>query len=116
MDLDNDAYFLFSQDYEELYIDNSLKIKGWWKIFHTAKFTEIKALKVKVLKPWLNNTVYDIIVEMKTMKTYKEYLSITNDPTLKKSLTFTYNNVKTQNLENRLQNSIMKTIKAEKRL
>jgi hypothetical protein len=29
------------------------------------------------------------------MKTYKEYLSITNDPTLKESLTFTYNNVKT---------------------
>jgi hypothetical protein len=40
---------------------------------------------------------------------YKEYLSITNDPTLKESLTFTYNNVKTRESGKPSQNSIMKT-------
>jgi hypothetical protein len=73
---------------------------------------EIKALKkVKVLKP--TDKQYGIIDINSGNENYenfyKEYLSITNDPTLKESLTLLIITSKPQNLENRLQSSIMKT-------
>jgi hypothetical protein len=88
---------------------------GWKSANISAKdaIPEIKALKVKVLKP--TDKQYGIIDINSGNENYenfyKEYLSITNDPTLKESLTFTYNNVKTAESGKPSPKLIMKTIR-----
>jgi hypothetical protein len=71
---------------------------GWKSANISAKdaIPEIKALKVKVFRLIKQYGIIDINSGNENYENfYKEYLSITNDPTLKESLTFTYNNVKT---------------------
>ena len=102
MDLDNDAYFLFSQDYEDIVLTKFFENIKWdgksANISAKDAIPEIKALKSQSIKNRLIKQygIIDINSGNENYENfYKEYLSITNDPTLKESLTFTYNNVKT---------------------
>lgn len=102
MDLDNDANFLFSQDYEDIVLTKFFEnIKSDGKspnISAKDAIPEIKALKSQSIKNRLIKQygIIDINSGNENYENfYKEYLSITNDPTLKESLTFTYNSVKT---------------------
>jgi hypothetical protein len=64
---------------------------GWKSANISAKdaIPEIKALKVKVLKPTDKYGIIDINSGNENYENfYKEYLSITNDPTLKKESYF----------------------------
>jgi thiol-disulfide isomerase/thioredoxin len=102
MDLDNDANFLFSQDYEDIVITKffeNIKFDGESpNISAKDAIPEIKALKSQSIKNRLIKQygINDINSGNKNYKNlYKEYLSITNDPNLKESLTYTYNIIKT---------------------
>jgi hypothetical protein len=88
---------------------------GWKSANISARMQFLKS-KVKVLKPTDITGIIDINSGNENYENfYKEYLSITNDPTLKEVLLLLIITSKPQNLENS-QSSIMKTIKAEKRL
>lgn len=99
MDLDNDADFLFSTEYQKLAalkFLNNLKDDGTNIDFTTAKITAIKAVKSQNLKNFIiQNLIYDVnIDDANYEKIYQEYLSTTNNPKLKESLTILYNNIK----------------------
>jgi thiol-disulfide isomerase/thioredoxin len=92
MDLDNESDFLFSWEYQDIVMTKFYRnIKG------SAKdgIPEIKALKSQSIKNRLIlYGVNDINIENANYKnTYKEFLSITNDPKIKESLTTNYNNI-----------------------
>ncbi|MTH16360.1 TlpA disulfide reductase family protein [Flavobacterium sp. LC2016-01] len=97
MDLDNNSDFLFSKEYQEIVLVKFYEnIKGDDNsLFISAKNTipEIKALKSQSMKNSLiENSKYDISMENPEYeKTYQEFLSITNDPNIKQTLTANYN-------------------------
>ena len=98
IDLDNDTDFLFSTEYQKLArlkFFNNIKFDGTDNDFITAKIRNIKALKSQNLKNFIiQNSIYDVSVDYANYeKTYQEYLSITNNPKLKESLTAIYNTI-----------------------
>jgi thiol-disulfide isomerase/thioredoxin len=97
MDLDIEADFLFSWEYQDIVMTKFYEnIKGDGISFVTAKdaIPEIKALKSQSIKNRLIlNGINDIKIDNANYKnTYNEFLSITNDPKIKESLTTNYNN------------------------
>lgn len=100
INLDNDADFLFSNEYKVLVLSKFFEnIKGDGTSFLiSAKdaIPEIKTLKSQSIKNQLiQNSIYDIAIENPNYKNnYTEYISITNDPELIKNLTVFYNNAK----------------------
>jgi thiol-disulfide isomerase/thioredoxin len=98
MDLDNESDFLFSGDYKDIVITKFYEnIKGdGTSPMISAKdaIPEIKALKSQSIKNHLiQYSVGDINNDNANFKnTYNEFLSITNDPKIKESLTTNYNN------------------------
>ncbi len=97
IDLDNNSDFLFSNYYQEIVLGKfyeNIKGDGGFD-FITAKnaIPEIKALKSQSIKNSLiENSRYDISMENPDYeKTYQEFLSITNDPNIKQTLTANYN-------------------------
>jgi thiol-disulfide isomerase/thioredoxin len=100
INLDNDADFLFSNEYKVLVLSKFFEnIKGdGTSFFISAKdaIPEIKTLKSQSIKNQLiQNSIYDIAIENPNYKnTYTEYISITNDPELIKNLTAFYNNAR----------------------
>lgn len=98
IDLDNDADFLFSHEYQKLAVLkflNNIKFDGTDLDFIKAKIINIKAIKSQNLKNFIiHNSIYDVNIDNANYgKIYQEYLSITNDPKLKESLTTIYNNI-----------------------
>ncbi|MGO4905138.1 TlpA family protein disulfide reductase [Flavobacterium sp. W20_MBD1_R3] len=98
IDLDNDADFLFSREYQKLAVLkflNNIKFNGTDLDFIKAKIINIKAIKSQNLKNFIiHNSIYDVNIDNANYgKIYQEYLSITNDPKLKESLTTIYNNI-----------------------
>lgn len=98
MDLDNESDFLFSWEYQDIVMTKFYEnIKGDGISFVTAKYAiaEIKALKSQSIKNRLIlYSINDINIENANYKNiYNEFISITNDPKIKESLTFNYNNV-----------------------
>lgn len=84
IDLDNDADFLFSHEYQKLAtlkFFNNIKFNGIDIDFFTAKMINIKALKSQNLKNFIiQNSIYDINIDNANYEyTYQEYLSITNN-------------------------------------
>ncbi|MEZ7499555.1 TlpA disulfide reductase family protein [Flavobacterium sp. Arc3] len=105
MDLDNDADFLFSNEYQKmatLKFLNNLKDDGTNIDFTTAKITAIKAVKSQNLKNFIiQNLIYDVNIDNANYeKIYQEYLSTTNNPKLKENLTILYNNIKALEIGN----------------
>lgn len=99
INLDNDADFLFSIEYQKLAtlkFFNNLKFDGINTDFIDAKIIGIKAIKSQNLKNFIiQNSLYDVSIDFPNYKKiYQEYLANTNNPKLKKSLTTTYNNIK----------------------
>jgi len=100
MDLDNDADFLFSNEYQDVVITKFFEnIKGDGKgLFVSAKdaIPEVKTLKSQSIKNRLiQNGISDINIENANYENiYNEFISITNDPKIKESLTTNYNNTK----------------------
>lgn len=97
MDLDNESHFLFSLEYQDIVMTKFYEnIKGDESGFVSAKFAipEIKKLKSQRIKNRLIlYGVNDINFENANYKnTYNDFFSITNDPKIKESLTFNYNN------------------------
>jgi len=91
MDLDNESDFLFSWEYQDIVMTKFYEnIKGTVK----DAIPEIKALKSQSIKNRLIlNGINDIKIDNANYKnTYNEFLSITNDPKIKESLTTNYNN------------------------
>ena len=100
IDLDNDADFLFSHEYQKLVtlkFFNNIKFNGTNINFITAKIINIKALKSQNLKNFIiQNSIYDINIDNANYEyTYQEYLSITNNLKLKENLTAIYNTLVT---------------------
>jgi thiol-disulfide isomerase/thioredoxin len=99
IDLDNDAEFLFSTEYQKLatlkFLTN-IKVDGTNIDFITAKITALKAVKSQSLKNFIiHNSIYDVNIDNANYeKIYQEYLSATNSPKLKENLTTIYNNIK----------------------
>ncbi|MDI5949829.1 TlpA family protein disulfide reductase [Flavobacterium yafengii] len=98
IDLDNDADFLFSREYQKLAVlkfFNNIKFDGTDIDFIIAKITGIKAIKSQNLKNLIiQNSIYDVNVDYANYeKIYQEYLSNTNNQKLKESLTSIYNNI-----------------------
>ncbi|WP_426486260.1 TlpA family protein disulfide reductase [Flavobacterium sp. 2] len=97
IDMDNDSDFLFSNEYQGIVLYKFYEnIKGDGGVdFVTAKnaIPEIKALKSQSIKNHLiENSANDInIKNLKYAKIYQEFLSITNDPIIKQTLTANYN-------------------------
>jgi len=99
MDLDNESNFLFSIEYQDIvmrkFFDN---IKGDGRSLISAKdaIPEIKALKSQSIKNRLiQYGISDINIENANYENiYNEFISITNDPKIKESLTTNYNNTK----------------------
>ncbi|GGA71844.1 hypothetical protein GCM10008015_10660 [Flavobacterium palustre] len=97
IDLDNEADFLFSIDYQDIVMTKFFEnIKGdEGSFFVSAKnaIPEIKALKSQSIKNRLIlNGINDINIENSYYKkTYNEFISITNDPKTKEILTTNYN-------------------------
>jgi thiol-disulfide isomerase/thioredoxin len=105
IDLDNDADFLFSNEYQKmatLKFLNNLKDDGTNIDFTTAKITAIKAVKSQNLKNFIiQNLIYDVNIDNANYeKIYQEYLSTTNNPKLKENLTILYNNIKALEIGN----------------
>lgn len=97
IDLDNESDFLFSWEYQDIVMTKFYEnIKGDGISFVTAKYAipEIKALKSQSIKNRLIlYGINDVNIENTIYKnTYNEFISITNDPKIKESLTFNYNN------------------------
>lgn len=98
MDLDNESYFLFSTEYQNIVMIKFFEnIKGDEKSFFVSTkdaIPKVKALKSQSIKNRLiQNGVNDINNNNANFKnTYNEFLSITNDPKIKESLTTNYNN------------------------
>ena len=98
IDLDNESDFLFSTEYQDIVMTKFFKnIKGdEGSFFVSARnaVPEIKALKSQSIKNRLIlNGINDINIENANYKnTYKEFISITNDPKIKEILTTNYNN------------------------
>lgn len=98
IDLDNDADFLFSSEYQKLAtlkFFNNIKFDGTDLDFTINKIINIKALKSQNLKNFIiQNSIYDVNIDYQNYeKIYQEYLSTTNNPKLKESLTTIYNNI-----------------------
>lgn len=98
IDLDNDADFLFSTEYQKLAVlkfFNNIKFNGTDIDFITAKIINIKALKSQNLKNLIiQNSIYDVNIDYDNYKKiYQEYLSSTNNPKVKESLTTIYNDM-----------------------
>ena len=98
IDLDNDADFLFSREYQKLAVlkfFNNIKFEGTDIDFVKAKINNIKALKSQNLKNFIiHNSIYDVNIDYANYeKIYQEYLSITNNPKLKESLSAIYNTI-----------------------
>lgn len=98
IDLDNDADFLFSSEYQKLAtlkLFNNIKFDGTDIDFIIAKITRIKAIKSQNLKNLIiQNSIYDVNIDYANYeKIYQEYLSNTNNQKLKESLTSIYNNI-----------------------
>ncbi|KAF2510160.1 TlpA family protein disulfide reductase [Flavobacterium zhairuonense] len=97
IDLDNDSDFLFSNDYQEIVLNQFYKnVEGdVYDIFAAGKnaIPKLKALKSQSIKNRLiENSTYNINIEnLDYTKMYQEYMSITNDPVLKQILTTKYN-------------------------
>jgi len=97
--LDNESDFLFSTEYQYIVMTKFFEnIKGdGTSIFISTKdaIPEIKALKSQSLKNRLiQYGINDINFENSNYKKiYNEFISITNDPKIKESLTANYNNV-----------------------
>ncbi|MFB3386680.1 TlpA family protein disulfide reductase [Flavobacterium sp. LAR06] len=97
IDLDNNSDFLFSNDYQEIVLSKFYEnIEGDGDaMFITAKnaIPKIKALKSQSIKNRLiENSANDINIEnLSYDKTYQEFLSITNNPVIKQTLTINYN-------------------------
>jgi thiol-disulfide isomerase/thioredoxin len=106
IDLDNDANFLFSTDYEDIVMTKFFEnIKGdVASSYITAKdaIPEIKALKSQSIKNRLiTNGISDINTgNLNYEQLYKEYVSITNDPKLIENLTISLNNAKALEIGN----------------
>lgn len=98
MDLDNESDFLFSLEYQDIVMTKFFEnIKGDGTSFFVSvkdAIPEIKTLKSQSIKNRLvQNGVNDINIENANYKnTYNEFISITNDPKIKQSLTTNYNN------------------------
>lgn len=97
IDMDNDSDFLFSNEYQGIVLNKfyeNIKGDGGFD-FVTAKnaIPEIKALKSQSIKNNLiENSASDInIKNLNYAKIYQEFLSITNDPIIKQTLTDNYN-------------------------
>jgi thiol-disulfide isomerase/thioredoxin len=98
MDLDKESDFLFSWEYQDIVMTKFYEnIKGDETGFTSAKYAipEIKALKSQSIKNRLIlYSINDINIENANYKNiYNDFISITNDPKIKESLTFNYNNV-----------------------
>ncbi|WP_144893808.1 TlpA family protein disulfide reductase [Flavobacterium tiangeerense] len=98
IDLDNDEDFLFSIEYQKLAtlkFFTNIKFEGTDIDFITAKIMNIKALKSQHLKNCIiQNSVHDVNIDYANYnEIYQEYLSITDNPKLKESLTIIYNNI-----------------------
>jgi thiol-disulfide isomerase/thioredoxin len=98
IDLDKESDFLFSWEYQDIVMTKFYEnIKGDETGFASAKYAipEIKALKSQSIKNRLILfSINDINIENQDYKnTYNEFIFITNDPKIKESLTFNYNNV-----------------------
>lgn len=97
IDLDNNSDFLFSNEYQEIVLSKFYEnIKGDVDAtFITAKnaIPKIKALKSQSIKNRLiENSTNDINIEnLSYDKTYQDFLSITNNPIIKQTLTLNYN-------------------------
>ncbi|WP_395050692.1 TlpA family protein disulfide reductase [Flavobacterium sp.] len=98
IDLDNESDFLFSIEYQDIvmtkFYDNIKGDEGSFFVSAKNAIPEIKALKSQSIKNRLiQNGVNDINIENANYKnTYNEFISITNDPKIKESLTANYNN------------------------
>jgi thiol-disulfide isomerase/thioredoxin len=97
IDLDKESDFLFSWEYQDIVMTKFYEnIKGDETGFVSAKYAipEIKALKSQSIKNRLILfSINDINIENPDYKnTYNEFIFITNDPKIKESLTFNYNN------------------------
>jgi thiol-disulfide isomerase/thioredoxin len=97
IDLDKESDFLFSLEYQDIVMTKFYEnIKGDETGFVSAKYAipEIKALKSQSIKNRLILfSINDINIENQDYKnTYNEFIFITNDPKIKESLTFNYNN------------------------
>ncbi|KAF2332008.1 TlpA family protein disulfide reductase [Flavobacterium daemonense] len=94
IDFDNESEFLFSNEYQELALYKFYaNINGDGSQPAKDRMTEIKSLKSQSLKNHLiENSTNDVNMENPDFeKTYQEYLSITNDPIIKQTLTANYN-------------------------
>jgi thiol-disulfide isomerase/thioredoxin len=98
MDLDNEADFLFSIEYQDIvmtkFFENIKGDDGSFLVLTRNAIPEIKALKSQSIKNRLIlNGVNDINIDNANYKnTYNEFISITNDPKTKEVLTTNYNN------------------------
>lgn len=98
MDLDNEANFLFSTEYQDFvmakFYDNIKGDEGSFFVSAKNAIPEIKALKSQSIKNRIVlNGINDINIENANYKKiYNEFISITNDPKIKESLTANYNN------------------------
>lgn len=96
MDLDNNSDFLFSNEYQELvllkFYENVKADEGQLWVSAKNAIPKIKALKSQSIKNRLiGNSISDISMENSYYeKTYHEFLSLTNDPILKQTLTTNY--------------------------
>ncbi|WP_269236537.1 TlpA family protein disulfide reductase [Flavobacterium flavigenum] len=98
MDLDTNSDFLFSNQYQDIVVQNfyeNIKTDEEGNLMYFAKnaIPQIKALKSQSIKNRLiENLSYDINIENESYdKIYHEFLLITNDPILKRKLTANYN-------------------------
>ena len=100
IDLDNDADFLFSNEYKEFvlrtFYDNINIVDAIPYRTASNSISEIKALKSQNLKNRLiQNAISEIGLENENYEnTYIEFLSIVTDPKIKDSLTAKYNSTK----------------------
>lgn len=97
IDLDNNSYFLFSNEYQDIVLSqfyDNIEGDGISMII-TAKdaIPKIKALKSQSIKNRLiENSTNDVSFRNLTYdKIYQEFSSITNDPIIKETLTANYN-------------------------
>jgi len=105
IDLDNDADFLFSNEYQKmatLKFLNNIKVDGTNIDFITAKVTALKDVKSQNLKNFIiQNSIYDVNIDNANYeKIYQKYLSATTSPKLKENLTTIYNNIKALEIGN----------------
>jgi thiol-disulfide isomerase/thioredoxin len=100
IDLDNNSDFLFSNEYQEIVLSKFYEniIGDANSPYVTAKnaIPKIKALKSQSIKNRLiENATNDVTIEnLNFEKTYEDFISITNSPTIKQTLTANYEIVK----------------------